>query len=84
MNNRYMALAHPSPYAVEPLEHRVGDLVTFMGGAFQIAMVIDVMDPIFPGWPTGRHFALRQREWPRVQHLIVPESALDQARELIA
>jgi hypothetical protein len=84
MNNRYMALADHSSYAMEPLEHRVGDLVTFMGGAFQIAMVIDVVIPIYPDWPTGRHFALRQRDWPRVQHLIVPESALDQARELVA
>jgi hypothetical protein len=84
MNDRYMALASYSPYAVEPLEHHVGDLVTFMGGAFLIAMVIEVATPIFPGWPAGRYFALRQRGWPRVQHLIVPESALDQAHELVA
>jgi hypothetical protein len=47
-------------------------------------MVIDVTVPLCPGSPTGRHFALRQREWPRVQHLIVPEAALDQARDLVA
>jgi hypothetical protein len=84
MNNRYMALPNPSPYAVEPPDHRVGDLVSFRGGAFQISMVIEVTAPLHPGWPVGRHYALRQRDWPRVQHLIVPESALDQARELAA
>ena len=84
MNNRYMALATPSPYAVAPLEPRVGDLVTFRGGAFQISMVTEVSVPIHPGWPTGRHYALRQRDWPRVQHLIVPEVALDQAHKLVA
>ena len=84
MNNRYTTPGNHSPYAVEPLEHRVGDLVTFLGGAFLIAMVIEVTTPIYPGWPTGRHFALRQRDWPRVQHLIVPESALTQAYELVA
>ena len=84
MNNRYMALATPSPYAVEPLEYRGGDLVIFMGGAFQIAMVLDVSSPLHPGWPTGRYYALRQRDWPSVQHLIVPESAIVEAHELVA
>ena len=84
MSNRNMALGSHVPDAVGPLEHRVGDLVSFMGGAFQIAMVIKVTTPIYPGWPTGRHFALRQRDWPRVQHLIVPESALARAYELVA
>jgi hypothetical protein len=84
MHDRFMMLTPPTPYAVEPLDHSIGDTVSFMGSAFVISLVIDVPLPINPGWPPGRYFALHLREWSQMQHIIVPEAALDQAREMVA